>query len=301
MQKIHIDCFIAAADSGSILAASKDLFLSPQTVSQHIKNLEEEVGQTLFDRSKSGVSLTSEGRLLYRYAIQWQGLYWYTKRRIEEYYTSIAASFSIGISEYVDVMGAISGGIAAFRDKHSSVSMRGQQYSNRVLTEKIANGSIDAGIIDEMQITAGNDFEFRTFAAEDLRLYISGYHPESPDEKPSIRTIRHVLNNLPHISTSYGIWNAQEWEEISHRISSFLGYDFVLHYESVNFRSCILNLKTIPCSVVCDARFGYLPENNDIFNIPLPTDTHLCIFWHKKNENPLIDEFADHMTDYYRS
>lgn len=300
MQKIQIDCFISVADRGSIKAASGELYLTPQSVSQHIRNLEKELHTPLFLREKTGVSLTEEGIKFYSYAVQWQGLYKHTLRKIHDHYLALASSFSIGVSEYIDVLGNISGGLASFHETHPDIRMLGQQYTNRLLMEKIDDGSLDAGIIDEMQITSGGNFEFRPFAREELHLCISGYHPSS-DEDISIKSLKSICSNIPQISTSYGVWSASEWEEISHRMSSYLGYDFETHYEALNFRSCILNLKTIPCSVVCDARFGYSVKDADIISIPLPVKTHLCIFWHKNNENPLIEQFVGHMTAYYKN
>ncbi|MBQ9032336.1 MAG: LysR family transcriptional regulator [Parasporobacterium sp.] len=302
MNKVQIDCFLAAAHTGSITSAANDLFLSPQVVSQHILNLEKQLDKALFIRSRNGVSLTPEGQHFYSYAVQWSGLYENTLRRIEEYYASISASFRIGISEYIDVMGQISGDIASFREKYPQISMTGSQDKNRVLLEKIRSGSLDAAIINEMQILSGDEFDYRPFAKEDLRLYISGELSRDLKHKKTeitMEELQELCRDLPHISTSYGAWESSDWEEISHRMTNFLGYDFSRHYEATNFRSCVLNLNTVPCSVVCDARFGYLPPENPFFSLPLKAETYLCILWHRKNENPLIQDFIRHMTDYY--
>lgn len=286
MNKLQIDCFLSVSCRGSIAGAARELFLSSQVVSQHIQNLEKEIGTALFQRSKQGVSLTEAGKDFFQYAAKWNGEYRNARRAIDEYYSSIAAAFQIGVSEYINIMGNISGGIASFRKKHPDISMHGQQCKNKDLLKKVENGELDVAIINELQIVSGGDFDYRPFAREDLRLYISG-----EDNKES--------DDVPRLSTSYGVWSTSDWEEISHRMSRFLGHDFSAHYETENFRSAMLNLRVLPYSAVCDARFGYIPDDAEVFTIPIHVDSFLCCLWHRKNENPLIADFVEHMTSYY--
>jgi DNA-binding transcriptional LysR family regulator len=57
-----LECFVAAADSGSITEAARLLFLSQPAVSHHISALEQEVGIPLVIREPRGVRLTAAGR-----------------------------------------------------------------------------------------------------------------------------------------------------------------------------------------------------------------------------------------------
>ena len=66
-----------------------------------------------------------------------------------------------------------------------------------------------------------------------------------------------------------------------------------------NFRSVLSCIHMIPCTIVCDARFGYLRKEDGIYNIPLNADSDLCCIWLKTNENPLIHEFIEHLKWYY--
>jgi DNA-binding transcriptional LysR family regulator len=60
--------FLEVIDSGSLVAASRRLNVTPSTVTARINALEEEVGQRLLHRNKSGAELTSPGFKLQRYA-----------------------------------------------------------------------------------------------------------------------------------------------------------------------------------------------------------------------------------------
>ena len=60
--------FLEIIDSGSLVAASRRLHVTPSTVTARVSALEEEIGQKLLHRNKSGAELTSAGFKLKRYA-----------------------------------------------------------------------------------------------------------------------------------------------------------------------------------------------------------------------------------------
>lgn len=59
--------FYVVAKNGSISIAADSLFVSQPAVTFQIKNLEQQLGVTLFSRTKKGVTLTEEGKVLYEY------------------------------------------------------------------------------------------------------------------------------------------------------------------------------------------------------------------------------------------
>ena len=59
--------FKEVAEAGNITAAAQALFLSQSAVSQSVKQLETDLQTRLFARNSRGVTLTTEGRMLYEY------------------------------------------------------------------------------------------------------------------------------------------------------------------------------------------------------------------------------------------
>ena len=57
--------FYAVANTGNISKAAKELYISQPAISKSIQKLEDSIGVKLFHRSSRGVTLTSEGELLY--------------------------------------------------------------------------------------------------------------------------------------------------------------------------------------------------------------------------------------------
>lgn len=66
----HLRYFWAAAHTGSVAAAAKQLHLTPQTVSAQIKLLEDELETSLFKPAGRGLELTEAGRIALSYADQ---------------------------------------------------------------------------------------------------------------------------------------------------------------------------------------------------------------------------------------
>ena len=62
--------FYVVANNKNITKASQELMISQPAVTKSIKNLEEQLGGTLFVRTKKGVVLTPEGEELYKYIKQ---------------------------------------------------------------------------------------------------------------------------------------------------------------------------------------------------------------------------------------
>src|SRR5215831_7222051 len=63
----QLPTFMAVADLLNLSAAAKKLGITQTGATQRIKALELSLGVTLFTRSRSGMRLTEEGRLLLRY------------------------------------------------------------------------------------------------------------------------------------------------------------------------------------------------------------------------------------------
>lgn len=66
----QLESFVQVSESGSFSKAAKELFLTQPTISAHISSLEKELNVRLFIRNTKEVSLSDDGKDLYRYAKQ---------------------------------------------------------------------------------------------------------------------------------------------------------------------------------------------------------------------------------------
>lgn len=66
----QLEAFVQVSESGSFSKAAKELILTQPTISAHISSLEKELNVRLFIRNTKEVSLSDDGKDLYRYAKQ---------------------------------------------------------------------------------------------------------------------------------------------------------------------------------------------------------------------------------------
>ena len=64
----HLRYFLQVADTGSIARASEQLHISPQTISEQLQQLEDQLGGDLFNRQGRRLALTDKGRMVQGYA-----------------------------------------------------------------------------------------------------------------------------------------------------------------------------------------------------------------------------------------
>lgn len=75
MNITSLQTFLAIVESGSLVRASQKLHVTQSTVTARLKTLEDELGQVLLNRQKSGTTLTPAGTKLLRYARIMTGLW----------------------------------------------------------------------------------------------------------------------------------------------------------------------------------------------------------------------------------
>lgn len=298
MTSMQIKSFLAAARTGSFAAAAKELYLSPQGLSQHIQSLEKDLNCRLFLRKSDGVHLTAEGQVFLSFATRLRGMYDNTMTAVTERYRNLALSLRIGISEYVDPEGQICGGLAAFAEKHREVDITGRQYASGRILQALSTGEADVMLMTNSQIAFSGDYEIVPFAKEDLRLYVS-HVPELP-EGFTLADVAALPEDIPHLDASYGPWTPEEWSEISRRMNAQLGLNRKNRITLSNVRSVAATVQSARSTAVSDSRFGYLQESETLRSVPLPSaDFSLCCVSNKQNENPLIPALSEFLKKYY--
>ena len=70
MELRHIRYFIAVAENMSISRAAQELLIAQPPLSRQIRDLEDELGADLFERTPQGLRITPEGNAFLQYARQ---------------------------------------------------------------------------------------------------------------------------------------------------------------------------------------------------------------------------------------
>ena len=93
--------FKEVAETGHISVAAKNLYISQSAVSQSVKQLETALQARLFARSPRGVSLTSEGQMLYQYVRSALGLLATGEDKLSQAQQLLLGTLVIGASDTV--------------------------------------------------------------------------------------------------------------------------------------------------------------------------------------------------------
>ncbi|RQS16012.1 LysR family transcriptional regulator [Burkholderia sp. Bp9002] len=102
MNFTHLAAFLAVVEAGSVTGASVRLHVSQPALTREIRELEERLGVTLFDRRPRGMSPTEAGRLLASYATRIFSLADEAEAALDEFsglvrgHLKLAASRTIG-------------------------------------------------------------------------------------------------------------------------------------------------------------------------------------------------------------
>ena len=68
MNITNLKTFLAVVEAGSLIAASKQMNVTQSTITARLHALEDDMGQKLLMRQKSGAALTASGLKFKRYA-----------------------------------------------------------------------------------------------------------------------------------------------------------------------------------------------------------------------------------------
>ena len=140
--------FLAAAEEGNITWAAQLLRISQPTLSRQLKQLEEELGVTLFERGAHAIALTDEGRLLYERANTIVALADKTRADLTASAGDLTGDIAVGCGE-VRAMSFLTERMAAFRAIHPRVRFAVSSTTTDVIEERIDQGLLDFGLLAE--------------------------------------------------------------------------------------------------------------------------------------------------------
>lgn len=178
--------FYAVANAGNISKAAKELYISQPAISKSIQKLEDSVGVRLFDRSSRGVTLTSEGELLYSHV---KSAFETLSLGEEKLRRSIALGvghLSIGVSstlcKYI-----LLPYLKDFIKKYPHINISISCHSTNQTLALLEDGKLDVGLIGKPENSKNIDFyclrEIEDiFVATDDYLHILKLRGIEPDQ-----------------------------------------------------------------------------------------------------------------------
>jgi LysR family cyn operon transcriptional activator len=139
--------FYHVARSGSISRAAESLYITQPALSRAVRQLEDEMGCSLFHRTPKGVKLTPEGSLLYTYIEQAFNFITAAEKKIADTRNLLCGEVRIGVSDTLCRHYLIPY-LKLFNTLHPAININVVCPTTPGIIALLKGGSIDFGIIN---------------------------------------------------------------------------------------------------------------------------------------------------------
>lgn len=144
MELRHLRYFTAVADTLHFGRAARRVHVSQPTLSQQIRQLEEELGTPLFERARTGVRLTQAGELFRTYASR--ALEDVDAGRMAVGALRGLATGSLRVGYPPSMRGLVVPALAAVLRRHPGLVLSAEEAVVRRLERRLADGKLDVGL-----------------------------------------------------------------------------------------------------------------------------------------------------------
>ncbi|HHO49112.1 MAG TPA: LysR family transcriptional regulator [Desulfobacteraceae bacterium] len=174
MELRKLEVFCKVVELKSFTRSAEAVLLSQPTVSEHIRSLEEELGQKLLDRAGREVEPTPVGLLLYNYAVRILRLQQSALQAIEQYGGKLVGRIMIG-------SGTIPGTyilpeiISRFRGRYPSIRATLRIAGSQLIAAEVLQGQLEIGVVGARWNEKG--LEWVAHFSDSLALVVNARHP----------------------------------------------------------------------------------------------------------------------------
>ena len=210
----QIKYIVTVAETGNITEAAKRLFISQPSLTNAVRELENEMQVTIFNRTNKGVAVTNEGDVFLSYArqiLEQVGL-------LEEKYLNVKERrprFSVSCQHYSFAVNAFVDVIKAFDANQYDFTLRETQTYE--IIEDVSKLRSEIGILyvcsknEEIigKLLKQNDLEFQELFVAKPHVFICSKHPLAKRESITLEE----LEEYPYLSFEQGEYNSFYFSE----------------------------------------------------------------------------------------
>lgn len=203
--------FITIADEGTFSNAAKVLFVSQPSLSQFVKNLEANLGTTLFDRSTSPLCLTQTGQVYYNAAQKFKILEQELQKEMCDIDEKKAGTLVIGTTPFRAAC-MLPKSIAFFQEHFPGVKVEIITDTLEELNSKLRNNQIDLCI--EINVFDPKYVIMEDLSPETMYLAVPPHHPFNEGRESQSLTAHDIKKNSSKLFDCTGI-SLEECKQLS--------------------------------------------------------------------------------------
>ena len=182
----HLYYFYRVAVHKSVSKASKELLIAQSALSTQLKQLEESLDTTLFNRTKGGMALTDTGELVFRYASEMFETYEDMRRAMALAEKEVRGPLHIGSVNSIGIY-LLPEILTAFHGKFPDVQIHLEMHNSNLVLEMLQENQIDLALI------AWNrqypQLDSAVIMQNDVVLVSSARHPLARKRKPVLKDL----------------------------------------------------------------------------------------------------------------
>lgn len=268
--------FLAIAREGSITNAADFLHVTQPTLSRQIKDLEDELGQKLFNRQSHSMDLTAEGRILRRRAEEIVAMVDKTEAEFSAMEGEISGDIYIGGGE-TEAVKLIAEIAKELQNDYPNIHYHLYSGNAEDVTERLDKGLLDFGIL--VQPADISKYDYMNIPAKDVWGVVM--RKDSPlAEKESI--CKDDLLDLPLICSRQAI----SQERSRNEFADWFGSDFdkldIVTTFNLFYNAAIMVDAGIGYAITIDKLANTSEESNLCFRPLAPKlEAGLNIIWKK--------------------
>lgn len=194
MELRQLKYFIQVAESLNFTLASKKLFITQSTISQQIKQLEEELDILLFDRREKKISLTEAGREFLPYATRVIQDAEYGKQRLLDLQNIRTGELAIGVNYSFSSL--LTDAVIKFSKKYPGIKLDIQYKTVSELLDLLKKRKVDL-VLSYTPLAKEKTIESRDLFETSLSVVVHKNHPLGKRNSISLKELKKYPLALP--------------------------------------------------------------------------------------------------------
>lgn len=196
MDITQLEVFLAVAREKSFSRAAQALHRTQPAVSQAIRRLEDELGESLFDRSSKDGSMTAAGRVLFDFAHQMLNLRHNAHTAIRELRDLHRGKLSLSANEYT--VTSLLPLIPIFRARHPHIKIEVKRSLASRISREVLNREVEIGVVSFKP--TDQNIKAIAVATDELALVVPPDHPLAGKQVVSVKELgaeTFIAHNVP--------------------------------------------------------------------------------------------------------
>jgi len=167
----QLQYFISVAEEGTVSGAAQSLSISQSAVTDAIKELESDLGVTLFERHRRGLTITHKGHQFYRHAARILASVSDARRSFGEAEAPAGGSLQLGVTSLVAGY-VLSDLLARYRRAYPTVNVTAIEDNGDYLEHLLIGGELDVAVMVISNLRDRVALQAEIFETSPYRLWL---------------------------------------------------------------------------------------------------------------------------------